>query len=633
MDPCHPHYVPSSPQSICSSDGIESLFGLADSLPIFPDATSMLETVPADLSRYHPSVQPTGPEEESSLSLGIQSQWNPISAGESSLSTVGQQLASAEESTEYSYLRRDLARRDLAGLVHHVVGQQWLSVAVRALTAGQLANLGRRTELLYGDDCSGARAPYEALVQVLTKLFQENLADIIICDKFASECPGHEGDGPRQFIRVQTDPDILFETVHRGANTLASLDLITGKLQRIPANLTIYIVGWVCRDVSPMNCHPKELLPGTHKKVVAGKAGASSQTLHSSLQYIRTHRPDIAILENLIFKKNISIAVTALKEMGGYSTIVLLIDSRTFAVPMSRRRMYVLAIRTHKLTAPLQELGSQLNDIAKQMPSISVDTLPKLLDEARSRGARKCASGGMPKLRCMKVPKKWRHEHDQLRHALGLPSRRDIIAQVKAHSPLAASLPTRCIELLGLHWLIAVRRGIDPSRHHFIWDLTNSASFGCVKDPRLAGLVPCVLRGHILWDTKMGRPLTGSELLQVHGFCLEPAVYELDDNILRKLAGDTISVPPIGCILMLALASIDDHHVGPINDHHVDPCWIGPSAWRGYDRSMDNLFKVAGLSPMLKARSSRLKAQRLQRRSSRSSSGLKRKLQTHISLE
>ena len=638
MDPFQPHYIPSSPQSICSSDGVDTLFGLADSLPLFPDLDALMESVPGDAfmqQPVHPSVQlsigRTGPDWRAAHVAGY-SDPSPVDG-----------LASSLQETGYTDLRSDVD-----GLVDHVVRQQWWSVAVRELTPEQLVNLRLRKELQYGDDCSGARAPYEALVQLVTKLLQEKVADICICDRFASECPGTEGDGPRQFIQAQNQPDIMFETVHRGADAVASRNLLTGHFATIPANLTIYTAGWVCRDVSPMNCHPKELLPGTHKKVVAGKAGASSQTLNSSLRYIETHRPDIALLENLVFKKNISIAVAALKKMGGYSTIVFLIDSRTFTVPMSRRRMYVLAIRTYKLTAPLQRLGSQLNVIAGQMPSISTGTLAKFLDENAQVDGCQFSTESLPKSRRKKAlptvrhkkvdEVKWKPEHDALRKKLGLPSRKDIVENVIAHSPLAASLPPRCQELLGLHWEVAKRSGIDPSQHHFIWDLTNSAQFGCVKDPRLAGVVPCVLRGHILWDTKMGRPLKGTELLRVHGFCLEPAVSKLDDGILRKLAGDTISVPPIGCILMLALASIcphgnyaDSSNPWPVhfNDHHVGPRWIGPSAWRGYDRSIDNLFKVAGLTPMIKkARSSRLKA-----KSCIASRRINRNLQARISLD
>ena len=126
-DPCQPHYLPSSPQSISSSDGEETQF-LTDSHPIFADVTAVLETLPADLYRSHPSVPLTGPEEESNLSRRIQSQWNPVSAEESSLHhVVGQQW---EESTGYSF--SDM-RCNPDGLVHHVQAQQWLSVALLSI--------------------------------------------------------------------------------------------------------------------------------------------------------------------------------------------------------------------------------------------------------------------------------------------------------------------------------------------------------------------------------------------------------------------------------------------------------------------------------------------------------------------
>ena len=137
--------------------------------------------------------------------------------------------------------------------------------------------------------------------------------------------------------------------------------------------------------------------------------------------------------------------------------------------------------------------------------------------------------------------RKWRGQHDKIRSACGLPTRTDIVDKVKAHSPMAASLPLRCQELLGRHWKVAMKHGVQPRNHHFVWDLTNSAKFSCAKDPLLSGLVPCALRGHCLWNTALGRPLSGTELMRVHGFCVEPAVAQLQNSIIRQLAGDTIS--------------------------------------------------------------------------------------------
>ncbi len=182
---------------------------------------------------------------------------------------------------------------------------------------------------------------------------------------------------------------------------------------------------------------------------------------------------------------------------------------------------------------------------------------------------------------------------------------------------MASSLPLRQQELIGLHWEIALRHGVNPGGHHFVWDLTNSATFGCAKDPRLAGVVPCALRANCLWDTAIGRQLSGPELMRVHGFCLLPAVAQLPNNTIRKLAGDTISVPPVGCILVLALANTAPSHVQVAEqqeEHHAPACWIGPSSWRGFDRTRDNLMALAGLSDN-KARTSRTK--RLERASAK----------------
>ena len=281
--------------------------------------------------------------------------------------------------------------------------------------------------------------------------------------------------------------------------------------------------------------------------------------------------------------------------MGGYSTCVILADSRSFSVPMSRRRLYLLAVQTHRLLAPLGELVSQLIGIAAKIPPVS---LPMLLDAApaapSSTAARFCAAMDTGETR-----RKWREQHDAIRIGCGLPTRTEIVDKVKAHSPMAASLPLRCQELLGLHWEVAERHGVQPGDHHLVWDLTNSAMFSCAKDPRLAGVVPCALRGHCLWDTKVGRPLSGTELMRVHGFCLEPAVAQLKNSIMKKLAGDTISVAPIGCVLALALANTSAVYVDNselLSDHHVAATWIGPSSWRGFDRSKDNLMHLAGVS-------------------------------------
>ena len=105
---------------------------------------------------------------------------------------------------------------------------------------------------------------------------------------------------------------------------------------------------------------------------------------------------------------------------------------------------------------------------------------------------------------------------------------------------------------------------------------------------------PCALRNHLYWDTKLGRPLTGLELMRVHGFQnIKPVG---GDSILGHLAGDTISIAPIGCILGIALANTsmgDEMEDAGASTVHLGPSWVGPTCLSGVDRSHDNLWHLA----------------------------------------
>jgi site-specific DNA-cytosine methylase len=645
VDPYQPHHIPSSPSSPLNiSDDDDDQYGscvsttmqglheggaACDSVPIFANELADAETVPADVSlrmqRLCVANEPTDAETPAGADPSVCSDDVISLDTEYGLGLDRTGSSAGDESLfDTDYLRDQIHALNQAEFLEHVTcNSHWATIVYGALNSLQRANLECHRKIQYGDDCSGARAPYEALCQLVTLLRHKGIPMVPIEDMFASECPGCEGDGPRTFINMQCRPNIMFESVHRGASTCGT-DLHTQKHVDIPTNIMVYAAGWVCRDVSTMSNSRKELLPGNHAKVRNGNAGASSQTLDSSMQYIKRHRPTIAVLENIVNHRNISIARQALKTMGGYSTCVLLIDSRTFSVPMSRRRMFILAVRTHMLLVPLGDLVSQLKDIAMQLNDIapvSETSLSKVLDAVPHRmssPSKRCTEA--PLMRRGKKCCQWRWHHNHIQRVCDLPARTMIVNKVKEHSPMASWLPLRQQELIGLHWEIALRHGVNPGDHHFVWDLTNSATFGCVKDPRLAGVVPCALRGHCLWDTKIGRQLSGPELMRVHGFCLpqHSAVAELPNNIIRKLAGDTISVPVVGCILALALANTAPAallaHANFIAEHHVPSCWIGPSSWRGFDRTRDNLMALAGLSDN-KARTSRTK--RLERASAK----------------
>ena len=98
----------------------------------------------------------------------------------------------------------------------------------------------------------------------------------------------------------------------------------------------------------------------------------------------------------------------------------------------------------------------------------------------------------------------------------------------------------------------------------------------------------------------MERDRLGPGAIDMEAF--SPGSAEALRHIRRKLtsdfvllAGDTISIPPIGCVLALALANTVPpgcQNAMPIllDDHHLPATWVGPSSWRGFDHSADNLY-------------------------------------------
>ncbi len=123
-------------------------------------------------------------------------------------------IAGDESYFDTEYLREAILRLEQTAFLEHVIANSWTSVVVGALNFLQTSNLLLRREIQYGDDCSGARAPYEALCQFVTLLRHKGIPMVPIEDMFASECPGCEGDGPRTFINMQRRPNIMFASVH-----------------------------------------------------------------------------------------------------------------------------------------------------------------------------------------------------------------------------------------------------------------------------------------------------------------------------------------------------------------------------------------------------------------------------------
>ena len=79
---------------------------------------------------------------------------------------------------------------------------------------------------------------------------------------------------------------------------------------------------------------------------------------------------------------------------------------------------------------------------------------------------------------------------------------------------------------------------------------------------------------------------------------------------LGQLAGDTISIAPIGCILGIALANtcmVDEmEDASALSTVHLGPSWIGSKCLSGVDRSHDDLWDLATDGPSRKSKRARV---------------------------
>ncbi|CAK0899786.1 unnamed protein product [Prorocentrum cordatum] len=261
------------------------------------------------------------------------------------------------------------------------------------------------------------------------------------------------------------------------------------------------------------------------------------------------------------------------------------------------------------VAVPISEWAGQLRDIAA--------AFPRKIVAATSKAQRFAAS---------------------LREALSqrgvqVPS----VADFKAKSWWAQRLTDCEANVLAITSAVAQSAGdYNPEDVSMTWDLQNSLSWPRKKDASNAGAMDCMMRRHIHWNTKVGRPLSGLEQLIIQGFPanirisefpsgparpvgihdeaslpkaeVDSALEGLSDSDLRSLSGDTQSVPVLAAILIMAMSNsrIKDRGVVAMADTDVlqsplEVEWVGPKRF-ARSSPADDVFKWAGLPQQKRAR-------------------------------
>lgn len=444
----------------------------------------------------------------------------------------------------------------------------WAEAAVASLLPAQRRTLVQNALLapegfLVGSDCSGSDAAWEAL-RILSMQWHASLGcKFQIQKEFCSEHPGKEGDAPRNFLYLNSRPRLMVRDMcDRG-----HLGFCSYRQAYVPTpTVDVYSAGWVCRDASSANTLNKK--PVT--MAMADTSGESTKTLHASIKYIRMHRPKVAILENIVRKNNVTVAVALLRQIRGYAVVVLKANSLSFATCTSRPRLYILAINLEEvtITTPLRCWGKLLDAMSALMPRVVVKDYLLPDDHPHVRAY-------LQELRAGAIDRDWRKcrkRHDQVRKAFStrygkaLPGLQELREQL-LNRPRAENLSVltpRQLDCYGLHLLAAsFILGTDLEEYDMVMDVTNNVTMASGKDISRSGSMPCLLRNHQYVHTSRRRPLCGSERMRVQGFSRplvlvganpEGELIQLSQRDLCALAGDTISVPVIGALLTVVFA-------------------------------------------------------------------------------
>lgn len=179
--------------------------------------------------------------------------------------------------------------------------------------------------------CSGTESPLIAL-QLLSKALEEDgEVPFRINHVFSAEIdPVKQG-----YIERNFQPNILFRDVREFIpDNAETATTAYGAQVSIPDQIDLLIAGFVCKDLSRLNSHPKGL----------EDEGESGDTWLAIYSYTRRFRPSIVLIENvqntIEFWNSFESKWTDI----GYESSWLYRDTKNFYLPQTRKRMYMIAI-------------------------------------------------------------------------------------------------------------------------------------------------------------------------------------------------------------------------------------------------------------------------------------------------
>ena len=424
--------------------------------------------------------------------------------------------------------------------------------------------------------------------------------------KWILELAGKKENAPCLFASIkQLDGAAAKCLRHKGTCAIGEVDVL--------------VYGFSCKDLSRQNPNRAKSLKDPENILAQGVTpGGSAQTFRQSLKYIDKHPPGMIILENVDGMDDNKDAPEGsdmdlcLAEFSarGYESQAFLMDNNEFGLPASRRRFYIVFLRTtgstslslhgRSISAIFETLKKLVNVCRRQAPCASTVLLPG--DDPAVAKWLQCLVSKTSE-RSLSSPGAWSEHHMREFQSLGRRVGQGVPVHV-SKSPWFQTLSRReqsCLE-----------HAITEQPDLFMVDVSQSLkrtrfSF---KEQNLH-VAPAMMPIQIMWihasqlkayGQPCGRLLLGREALLMQGFPINKvmeAIENTSEEHLRRMAGNSFGFPVVLAILMATFAAVDWRESTPSasvlasDDAQVAAAMQAFAVLRGQEGESDSKHSIA----------------------------------------
>jgi site-specific DNA-cytosine methylase len=148
-----------------------------------------------------------------------------------------------------------------------------------------------------------------------------------------------------------------------------------GSLAPVPGDVDLLIAGTSCVDYSNLNTQKQDI----------DANGESGRTFRGMMSWVTTHRPPLVILENVCSAP--WDRVKEYFEQNGYSAEFCRVDTKSYYIPHTRTRVYLVAVNKKGSSIPKTWKGWVTSDL-KRPASSTLDAFLLPSDDPRIHQAR-----------------------------------------------------------------------------------------------------------------------------------------------------------------------------------------------------------------------------------------------------